>query len=96
MPSVFPFDSHVALTAASITSVCPVALITSVFVSVYVFSPNVTVAVYVLIPVSSHVASVVILLVIVAETSSLCEISFSHGNVAVAPLYPSHVHEGAP
>ena len=87
----YPFHTHTEL-----PSLWPVAGISSVFVSVYVFPSNITVAVYVLIPVSSHVASFVTVLVIVAETSSLCEVSFSHGNVAVALSYPSHAHEGVP
>ena len=70
--------------------------ISSVFVSVYVLSPNVTVAVYVLTPASVHVASVVTSFVIVALTSCICDSSFPQINLAVALLYSFHTHTKLP
>ena len=75
---------------------CPSAAIASVLAFVKVFSPNVTVAVHVLIPASSHVAAVVTSLVITAVTTSTCsQPSLAQAKDAVAEVRPSQLHTGS-
>ena len=63
---------------------------------VYVLPFRVTVAVYVLVPAVVTVAFFVTLLVMVAVATLVCFLSFLQVNLAVALVYPVHVHTGVP